>query len=237
MGALVGALHASAPREDAEARFRALARAYEAETRREAERNGIGIGLLFGVVATLASGGAALPALAAGAGYALGAGGTERLEQGRLVRVMDEFFDGRRIEALPLPFVAFYLEPRGTGASLVAARAGGLAQAVGGSVANPLLFPGLDVARAARLDPGADRAAAVPVEDACRLFPGSNVLAINVSGHAIFHSAEMRCPLREVRVPPPGLDAEEALRFGPAYERAVAAGYAAARAALADLRD
>ena len=117
--------------------------------------------------------------------------------------------------------------------TLVTARAGSLAEAVGGSVANPFLFPGLDVGKAAALDPGADRVAATPIEEACRLFPGANLLAINVTGQPSFHSVKMDCPVLEVAVAPTGLPAAEVLAFGDAYRRAVERGYAATWQALA----
>ncbi len=236
MGALVGAVYASAPTEAAEPRFARLTRAYAEATAGEARRNGLGLGLLLGALATLLTSGAALPTLAAGAGFAVGAQTTPRLDGARLVRVMDRFFGGAKVEALPIPFAAIYLAPRGGGVQVMAARAGALAEAVGGSVANPLLFPDVDVTTAARLDPGADRAAAVPVEDACRLFPGHNVLAINVTAQPALFSAAMTCPLLEVRIAPPGLRADEVLARGEAYARAIEAGRRATRAALGGRR-
>lgn len=233
MGALVGAVYASAPGEDTRARFEALLRSYASETRTEAARKGVALALLFGAAAAVATGGVVAPALAAGSGLALGAEATPRMDLDRLVRVMDRFFAGQRIEALPLPYVSFHQRPEGAGLALVAARTGGLAEAVGHSVANPFLFPDLDVRRAAALDPGADRAAATPVEDACRLFPDANLLAINVTGRPAFHGADMRCPLLEVRVEPPGLHPEQVADLGPDYARAVALGRALTAAALA----
>jgi NTE family protein len=234
MGALVGALYATAPGEDTAARLRRLARAYEDETRAEARRKGVVLGLLFGAVAWVASETkAAAPVLAAGAGYLLGALGTAPLDRERLVRVMRHFFDGALIERLPVAFMTLYQRPRGNGLELVAARAGDLAEAVGGSVANPLLFPDVEIASAERLDPGADRMAAVPIDDACRAFPGANLLVVNVTGRPAVASAAMRCPVREILVAPAGLPAEEAFRFGPAFDGAVRAGHAATARALA----
>src|SRR5262245_28208097 len=46
MGALVGSLYATAPADDVDARFRAFVGAYTDETRREAARNGFGLGLI-----------------------------------------------------------------------------------------------------------------------------------------------------------------------------------------------
>jgi predicted acylesterase/phospholipase RssA len=233
MGALVGALYATAPAEDTRQRFQALARQYTDETRADARRNGIGLGLLFGAAAAVIKGGVAAPVAAAAGGFILGAEATEKMDRDRLVRVMDGYFSRRSIEALPVPYSALYARRSGNTVTLVAARAGNLAEAVGASVANPFLFPGLDVASAAALDPGADRAAAMPLEDACRLFPDHNLLAINTSGQPAFYSARMTCPVREVVVSPAGLAPEEALTFGAGFERAVAAGYQATRATLA----
>jgi len=232
MGALVGAVYASAPTDDARLRFEALVRSYAAATESEARRNGLGLALLFGVAAKLLSDSDVAPAMAAGGGYLLGLGATDTMDRDRLVKVMDRFFAGRPIEALPLPFAALYQKREGSGVSLVTARAGSVAEAVGGSVANPFLFPGLDVSRAAALDPGADRAAAIPVEDACHVFPGANLLVINVTGHPAFFTAQMRCPLLEVAVTPTGLPPDQVLAFGRAYQMALDRGYATTLQAL-----
>ena len=233
MGALVGAVYASAPADDARVRFEALVRGYAAATESDARRNGLGLALLFGAAAKLLSDSDVAPVLAAGGGYLLGVKGTEQLDRDRLVKVMDRFFGGRSIEALPLPFAALYQRRQGTGVTLVTARAGSVAEAVGGSVANPFLFPGLDVGSEPALDPGADRAAATPVEEACRMFPGANLLAINVSGQPSFYTARMTCPLLEVSVAPSGIPPEQVLGFGASYRRAVDRGFAATSQALA----
>jgi hypothetical protein len=51
------------------------------------------------------------------------------------------------------------------------------------------------------MDPGADRVMAVPVEDACRLFPDAGLIVINVTDQDAFFSRAMQCPLLEVCVP------------------------------------
>jgi len=232
MGALVGAVYATAPTEDARLRFEALVRSYASATESEARRNGLGLALLFGAAAKLLSDSEAAPVIAAGGGYLLGLEATDKLDRDRLVKVMDRFFAGRRIEGLPVPFAALYQKRQGSGVSLVTARAGNVAEAVGGSVANPFLFPGLNVNRAAALDPGADRAAAIPVEEACHVFPGANLLAINVTGQPSFWSAKMTCPLLEVAVAPTGLPPDQVLAFGGAYRMAVDRGYVSTLQAL-----
>lgn len=232
MGALVGAVYASAPAEETHTRFHGLVRSYAAATEREAQRNGLGLALLFGVAAKLLTDDRTAPAIAAGGGYLLGVGATDQLDRDRLVAVMDRFFDGRRIEALPVPLAVLYQKRQGSGLSLEIARAGSLAEAVGGSVANPFLFPGLDVNHAAALDPGADRAAAIPVEEACRVFPGANLLAINVTAQPIFVSTQMKCPVLEVAITPTGVRPADVLSREGSYRMAVDRGYVTTLQAL-----
>jgi NTE family protein len=235
-GALVGALYASAPGDDTAARLQALANAYAEATRRDKLRNGTAVGLLFSAVAAVATHGKVLPALAAGGGgFLIGAGFTEEMDQARLVRVMRAEFSGARLETLPIPFVTFHHRVRGEGVEVVAVRTGDLAEAVGASLANPLLFPDVQsglTREGQRLDPGADRVAATPVEDACRLFPGANILAINVTGHPAFYSGRMSCPLREVLLAPSGLTPQELLRVSPRATQAITAAHDAVAAAL-----
>lgn len=232
MGALVGALYAHDPSGDPEASFRAVAAAYRAETQRVVHRNGVALGLLFGALAVLTTDGVAPPALAAGGGYALGAAVTPKLDRDRLVGVLDRALAGASIETLPLAFATFHHRATDSGVELVAVRSGNLAEAVGRSIANPLIFPGLAIRAGSAVDPGADRVAAVPVDDACRLFPAHNLLVVNASGADVFTGPDLRCPVREARIPPQSLSPDAALAFGAAYDRAVRAGYDATRAAL-----
>lgn len=231
VGALIGALHASAPGEEPERRFRRFVAAYGDATQRTAARNGLGLAVILGGIAALATDGLAVPAAAAG-GMALGAKLTPRLDHDRLVRVLDEFVGAARIEALSVPYATFFHEATATGVTLRAVRTGNLAQAVGASVANPLIFPHLAIEPGRPVDPGADRVAATPIEDACALFPGANLLAINVTGQPAFVRGDLPCPVREVRVDVGALGAEDVLAFGDEYTRAVAAGREATRRAL-----
>jgi NTE family protein len=243
MGSLVGAIYAAKPGEDTEALFRRFSDAYIAETKADAVKNGaIGafVGSAVGAAVGAALGGkdgakaaaAAGAALGAGSGFALGAEGTSRLDRDRLVRVMNGLLGGARIEALPIPYATTFQQRTGDGLSLVVARDGNLADAVGKSIANPFIFSNLDVAKQGAVDPGADRASMTPVDEACRLFPDSNLLAINVTGEPAFYRADMRCPLREVHVDPGPLDAEAVFRLRADFARAVKAGFDATALAL-----
>ena len=86
----------------------------------------------------------------------------------------------------PLPYVTFYQQQRGDGLVMVDARSGNLAQAIGKSIANPFIFRNLDVVAAGQIDPGGDRVAMTPVYDACRVFPGRRIIALNVTGQPAF---------------------------------------------------
>jgi predicted acylesterase/phospholipase RssA len=242
MGSLVGALYAAAPNQDTEALFRKFSEAYVAETKSDAAKNGaIGafVGGALGAAIGAAIGGkdgakvaAAGAAIGASGGFAVGAEQTDKLDRDRLVRVMDGVLNGARIEALPIAYATTYQTRSNNGLDLVIARSGNLADAVGKSIANPFIFTNLNVATQGAVDPGADRASMTPVDEACRLFPNSNLLAINVTDEPAFYRADMRCPLREVKVDPGPLDAEGVFRLQADFTRAVKAGFDATALAL-----
>jgi NTE family protein len=243
MGSLVGALYAAAPAQDTEALFRRFSETYIAETKADAAKNGaIGalVGGALGAALGAAIGGkdgakaaaAAGAVLGAGGGFAFGAEQTAKLDRDRLVRVMNGVLGGARIEALPVAYATTFQQRSDNGLALVIARNGNLADAVGKSIANPFIFSNLDVVKQGAVDPGADRASMTPVDEACRLFPDSNLLAINVTDEPAFYRADMKCPLREVRVDPGPLDAESVFRLQADFTRAVKAGFDATALAL-----
>lgn len=243
MGSLVGGLYAAAPAQDTEALFRRVAAEYIVETKAEAAKNGaIGavVGGVVGAAIGAALGGkdgakaaaAAGAMLGAGGGFALGAGETAKLDRDRLVRVVNRIVGGARIEKLPVAYATTFQQRSDNGLALVVARDGNLAEAVGRSIANPFIFSNLDVVTQGQVDPGADRASMTPVDEACRLYPDANLLAINVTDEPAFYRAEMRCPLREVRVDPGPLDAEAVFKLEADFTRAVKAGHDATALAL-----
>ena len=239
VGALVGALYASAPDADTTERFLGLTTAYVAETRREAEGRGVRTGLALAAVAAAITGGLLGPATAAVGGYLIGAGTVTQADRGRLERVLRVELRGARIEALPIAFAALHHEREQQGLRLVVSRAGDLAGAVGASIANPFVFDDIDVASAPALDPGSDRLAATPVEDACRQFPDSNLLVVNVSGTPAVHTASTACPIREIMVEVSAVPPESLLARGAtdgAFESAWRAGYDRTAAGLATAR-
>ena len=234
VGALVGGLYASAPLQDTTERFRRVTRAYADETRREAEARGLGAGVMLAAIAGAISGGWLAPAGAALGGFVLGAGTTSRADRGRLERVLSVELAGARVEALPIPFATFHHERSDHGLALVVDRSGDLAAAVGASIANPFVFDDVDIANAPAIDPGSDRLAATPVEDACRLFPDSNLLVVNISGNDVFRSADTaaHCPMREVAISLPPVSPEEMIEGGATFDAAVRIGHDGVLAAL-----
>lgn len=233
MGALVGSLYASAPDEDLRTRYRAFFHAYARATEHEAKKRGA-VGAAVGLLAVLLSGGALGPALAAGAlGAAGGAASVPELSHERFTQVLERFHHGARIEDLPVPFATFYQEPTEDGLQRVAATQGPLADAVASSAANPFLF---EDASLQRIDPGADRVSAVPVHDACTLFPGSRLIAINVTDEPAFYRSDLDCEVHEIRVPMDGTPVEAFLGTGEAFEAAWQAGHDAVLRAFDDGR-
>jgi NTE family protein len=229
MGAVVGSLYASAPREDLRARYREFFSDYERETAREAKKRGT-VGAAVGLLAVLLSGGALAPALAAGALGAVGGASTvPTLSHERFTEVLDSFYGGARIEELPVPFATFYQQPTEQGLRRVTVTEGPVADAVAASAANPFLF---EDATLQRIDPGADRVSAVPVHDACALFPRSRLIAINVTEEPAFYRTDMGCEVWEVQVELENPSVDALRGSGPAFDATYAAGYEAVIRAL-----
>lgn len=233
VGALIGGLYASAPEQDTTERFRRLTRAYLAATEQEASTRGLETGLVGAAIAAALSGGLLAPAGAAVGGFLLGAATTPRADRARLEVVLRNELGAASIERLPIGFASLHQERDGQGLAVVVDRAGDLAGAVGASIANPYIFDDVDVARAPKLDPGADRVAATPVQDACRAFPEANLLVVNLQPTPAIFDAHMTCPLREVMVTVDDVPPEALFSDQPAFDAAWSAGHTAVRQALA----
>jgi NTE family protein len=233
VGALIGSLYASAPERDTTERFRRVTRAYLAATEEAAEARGLKAGILLATVAATVAGGVLAPVTAALGGFVLGAVTTSRADLSRFEEVLRVEVGGVAIERLPVAFAALHHEREGQGLSLVIDRTGDLAAAVGASIANPFVFDDVEVARAAKIDPGGDRLAATPVQDACRLFPDANLLVVNLQPSPAFHDAQMKCPLLEVMVEVGDLPPEALFTDEVAFEAAWKVGHDTMTAALA----
>jgi predicted acylesterase/phospholipase RssA len=232
MGALVGALYASAPAQDTTARFRTFRNDYERTSRADASDRGFGTGLLVGLL-TIATGGTAALALGLGAGgYVAGASSVDPVNHARVVRVLQRQLGSSNIEGLSIPFVTGHAEREHDGLRARYVTRGNLAQAVGDSIANPFLFGDVNIRAAQRLDPGGDHEDAVPVDEACRRFPDSRLLVVNVTGRESLRTAGMNCPVVEVMVPRVDVSDEVIARGGSEFDQVVRAGYEATGRAL-----
>jgi predicted acylesterase/phospholipase RssA len=235
MGALVGGLYAAAPERDLSEHYRSVMAAYVDKTRRDAEGAAV-LGFLFGVMLPASSGGGSLLAGAAGAG--LGQASINESDRRRLVEVLRADFEDQTISELPVEFATWHDELRTgavSGPVKVRMTSGSLAEAIGDSIANPLIFPDVHVERGSRLDPGADRVSAVPLDDACRLRPDAHFIVSNVTGHPLYLSASMNCTYDEIRIVPPKFDAKRTLLGeGADFDTIVGAGFAATNWTMAD---
>lgn len=233
MGAVIGALYVSAPTENTTARFRMFLNEYERVSRADASHRGFGTGLLVGLL-TLATGGTAALALGLGAGgYVAGASSIDPVNHARVVSVLQHQLGAGNIEGLTVPFVTGYAERDHDGLRARYVSRGGLALAVGDSIANPFLFGDVNIRAARRLDPGANDADAVPVDEACRRFPDARLLVINVTGRESLPARRTDCPAVEVMVDVGNAVDGAIAGGGPEFDRVVRAGYDATASMIA----
>ena len=109
------------------------------------------------------------------------------------------------------------------GLDLRIASQGNLAEAVSRSINNPYIFSKTNLDY---LDPGSDRSAAIPVEDACARFRASNIVAINVTGNPILVSRDMNCNFQEISINPgKDIPRDAILGIGPDFDRVYRMGY------------
>lgn len=225
MGSLVGGLYASDPRGDLGMRYRGLLQHYERESKSEA-----GFAAILGALGAYLLGADGL--LGAGVGLA----STKRLSLQRFESSFAAYSNGIGVSQVPLPFATSHQRVRGDGLLLVTPREGTLAAAVAGSIANPFVFSDVDVTRGP-LDPGGDRVAAVPVEDAFTAFHPARLIVINVTGEPALYSKRVAAIVDEVMIDDCEPPADPAMRgVGPEFERARRSGYDQTRAALSRFR-
>lgn len=172
MGSLIGALYASAPREDTSARFRALTAAYATASREAAGPLGL---------------------------YAFFDPRFHRMSLARMTVELDRFLGGMTIESTPIRFATAGQRP--SNREVVYATSGNLARAVSDSIANPLVFGDVDLSRP-MVDPGLDQISATPISAACHLFPAHRIIAINVTRSQPLLVQGTDCPVLPVTAYP-----------------------------------
>lgn len=225
MGALIGGLYAARPQRELKESYRSLMAAYVEQTKADKEEAAAWtfiVSMVLGV-----------PPIEAGLGSTAVAAAVYERDHKRFVNVLDRQLEGTTIQLLPIQFATWH-ETLQQGPTTVTVTAGKLAEAIGDSSANPMLFPDVEVRPGARFDPGADRVSAVPLDDACRLRPDAHFIVSNVTGGPLYLSAAMTCSYEEIWVDLPGIDARKAFAGeGTEFEGLVSSGFAAAEAALA----
>jgi predicted acylesterase/phospholipase RssA len=222
MGALIGSLYATNPNENLKTRYQELMAQYVRETTRE-KTAAAGV---FAAVVAVASGGATAVLGAALAGNAL----VGKIDPNRFRANLNALYGGALIETLPVPYATSYQMKSENGLDLHIASQGNLAEAVSRSINNPYIFTNTNLDY---LDPGSDRSAAIPVEDACTRFHPSNIIAINVTGYPVFVSRNMNCNFQEITINPgKDIPRDAMLGVGPDFERVYEMGHDAITSAF-----
>jgi predicted acylesterase/phospholipase RssA len=181
MGAIVGALLASHPGASISGRYRNFVEAARAD----------GTGDLLA-----RAGGVVRRFL----GHVMGVhDGYERIDPALFERTLADWTDGATFESLPVPFATSYALVMQDRIEIVVARQGRVANAVTRSAANPRLFELGHSSTLTAVDPGVDRKARVPAEDACDTFGPADLVVVNASGSPL-SGAPARCGVVEVVV-------------------------------------
>lgn len=226
MGAMIGGLYAANPLEDPADGYRAIAKGYEARARGEAG-NGLAFGFILGGILAAASGGAAGAILLAGGTGAVAGGSSVRLiEWERLRDTLRGHYGNTTIEQLPIRFGTVYQQAGESGVQSQRITGGLVADEIAHSIANPLIFKDVHVDMKTKLDPGASEVAAIPVQPACMMFPGHQLVVSSVIGDEIFSSSKMNCPYQVVDIQVAPSDLRAALSAQePAFSQLVGEGY------------
>ena len=226
IGAVVGALYATAPRVPLKRRYRELTGAYRSSLVSSIGDGALAVGLLlyFGLEGEADWESLAFTALDSMTKF--------QNQHARFRRVLDAFLDHSRFEDTNVPFATSHQSRVGDGVRLDVRTSGNLADAVASSINNPYIFKGTSLER---VDPGGDRLAAVPLTDACSTFNPSLMIAINVTGATAIRASDMDCETLVVDVPidDVGEEAEQMLfGHGPMFRKAYDLAYQNTREAL-----
>jgi hypothetical protein len=112
-------------------------------------------------------------------------------------------------------------------------REGVLADEIAASIANPILFPDIEEVKGTKIDPGADRVSAVPLQSACLKFRGHQFIVSNVTGSPAFLSGDVDCSYQELLHDPVSVEATRAIAGrDPELSKLVHAGFRRANSEL-----
>lgn len=221
MGAIIGALYASAPDDNVSSRYRECIDLYVQKTKSE-KTSGALVGALVGA---FFSGGASL------LGALIGVGSVEQLDISRIQETLDEYFVRKDIHDFSIPFATSYFEVINSSPVLRVVSSGNSAEAICRSANNPLIFKTTNLQY---VDPGADRLAATPIQEAYNQFKPTRIIAINVSGSPAIIPAQFPCSITEVVISLNDVDPRALMGSGASFDNVVNAGYTATMNALAN---
>ena len=195
MGAVVGGLYAYAPNKDISKQIERTFASYVSVTKKDAASNAF-TGFIAGVGMAILSGGfLGWETMLGSAGY--GYFSTDKFDNKRFQKVLDKRFKSSKIEDLSLEYATSYFKKTSTGVDFTTASSGNLAKAIARSANNPFIFKKTSLSH---IDPGLDRAAAVPIADAIRLFDPNVVIAINVTGEPAVYNKQDGSKVIEIMV-------------------------------------
>lgn len=230
MGALIGGLYASAPTQDLASRYRDLIERYSRESTDARVRSASTGGLVGGLALLLMSGGTFGWATVGGAivGAVIGGTAEKSIDAERFQSTLDRYLEQMEVQDTDVPFAASYFRKHGSGLVLVVAREGNLARVLSRSASNPYIFENADIEF---VDPGVDRIAVVPVQEAAATFRPDRIIAINVTGTPALFSVSRDIRVEEIPIAiDEHVDRTNALMGkNPDFELLYAAGYRAVR--------
>ncbi len=200
MGALIGSLYVSGPDENIQDRYTTLMLKYEKKTKEVATSAGISGGLLGGLAMLFVSGGTLgwetlAGSLAAGT---LSAGAVDKIDNKRLRDVLNNYLNNLMFQDLILPFGTSYQVQQDQGLEFIFVNKGDVSLAVGNSINNPYIFQNTSLKE---IDPGADRMAAIPVQDAYNMFNPDRIIVINVTAISPVYTEIVDCEVVEIKIP------------------------------------
>lgn len=191
MGAVIGGIYAQDPESDLRFQLKGIIARYMYKTKSEKLFGS----LILGGISFLLSGGVlGWETIAAGI-----TGGVlvDNFSNSRFEKVLNDHFKNKNIEETIIPFATSYQIKEGEGITLKIASSGNLAHSISKSANNPFIFSD---SKLDKIDPGSDRISSVPIEDACRFFNPTKIIAINVTGNKPTWSSKMNCPVKVIDI-------------------------------------
>jgi NTE family protein len=223
MGSVIGSLFASEPNENLKRRYTMLIAEYINVTKSE-KKAGFLAGFLTGLGMSILSGGVLgwetmLGSLTVGT---INSTFYSELDNDRFRRVLNLVLKKINIEQTKIPFATSYQMKEGEGLKMLIASKGNLAEAVSRSSNNPFIF---EKTNFQYIDPGSDRLASIPIEEACLHFKPTHIIAINVTGNKSVYQKGLDCNIKEIYIEMKDPPKESIKGVGEEFEKVYKVGY------------